>query len=90
MILVNNNFIRVFAIVAAIALIRFRVSLSEKSVGASLLFGVMTGMAMGLNELLLGWSIVIVYYILLLIMLATSKIVDQKNQNDSKKVIDKT
>lgn len=68
MILVNNNFIRVFAIVAAFALFRFRVSLGEKGIRASLLFGVMAGMAMGLNEILLGWILVFVYHILLMIM----------------------
>ncbi len=68
MILVNDNFIRVFAIVAAFALFRFRVSLGEKGIRASLLFGVMAGMAMGLNEKMLGWILVFVYHVLLMIM----------------------
>ena len=77
MILVNDNFIRVFSIVAAIALIRFRVSLSERSVGASLLFGVMAGMSMGLNELMLGWFIVLVYHVLLVMMFIIKKSINK-------------
>ena len=81
MILVNNNLIRVFAIVAAIALIRFRVSLSNKGVGASLLFGVMVGMSMGLSELVLGWSIVFVYFVLLTIFFVIKNLFDRTDTN---------
>ena len=78
MILVNNNFIRVFAIVAAFALFRFRVSLGERGIRASLLFGVMAGMAMGLSEMLLGWILVFVYHILLIIMFVVHGMLNPK------------
>jgi hypothetical protein len=63
--LINNNIVRAFAIVAALALIRFRVKLDQKSMSASVLFGVMAGMACGLQEMMLAWVLTGFYVILL-------------------------
>lgn len=63
--LINNNIVRAFAIVAALALIRFRVKLDQKSMSASVLFGVMAGMACGLQEMLLAWIMTGFYVVLL-------------------------
>jgi len=63
--LINNNVIRAFAIVAALALIRFRVKLDQKSISVSVLFGVLAGMATGLQEVALAWIMTGFYLVLL-------------------------
>jgi hypothetical protein len=74
MILINNSLVRAFAIVAAIALVRFRVKLTSSSVNSSLLFGVMVGMSFGVQEIQLGWVVVGMYMVLLGIVLLNIKI----------------
>ncbi len=64
MLLVNNNLARAFAIGASLALVRFRVKLSQKAVDSNFLFGIITGIACGLKEITLGWVITIVYILL--------------------------
>ncbi len=61
MILVNNNVVRAFAVGAAIALVRFRVKLDDKSANASLLFAILAGIACGLGELVLAWTLLAAY-----------------------------
>ena len=61
MVLINNNLIRAFAIIAAIALVRFRVKLSSSNTNAFLLFGVLSGMSFGVREVMLGWIMVGAY-----------------------------
>lgn len=61
MILVNNNLARAFSIGACIALIRFRVKLGDKRLTSNILFGIIAGIACGLNYLELGWIMVGVY-----------------------------
>jgi len=63
MLLVNNNLARAFAIAAAIALVRFRIKLGPKSASSNILFGIIGGIACGLNEILLAWMITILYAI---------------------------
>ncbi len=63
--LINNNIVRAFAIVAALALIRFRVKMDQKSISASVLFGVLAGMACGLQEVSLAWIMTGFYVVLL-------------------------
>ncbi|MFN8370724.1 MAG: hypothetical protein U0T83_08905 [Bacteriovoracaceae bacterium] len=64
MLLVNNNLARAFAIGASLALVRFRVKLSQKAVDSNFLFGIIAGIACGLKEITLGWVITIVYILL--------------------------
>ena len=68
-ILVNNNLARAFAIGAAMALVRFRSKLSQKSLGANFLFGIIAGIACGLNELTVAWVVTGMYFILQLFLL---------------------
>ncbi len=72
--MINNNIIRAFAIVAALALMRFRVKLDSKSLSASVLFGVLAGMACGLQEVALAW-IMTGFYVVLLAALVVFMIV---------------
>jgi len=59
MLLLNNNIVRAFAVVAAITLVRFRVRLDNaKEFNAALLFAVLTGMSIGLKELVLSFTLV--------------------------------
>jgi len=71
MILVNNNLARAFSIGAAIALVRFRIKLGKKGAAANILFGIIGGIACGLNEVVLAWLITLLY---LLISLGVSLI----------------
>ena len=64
MVLVNNNLARALAIGATLGLVRFRVSLGTKLIGSNMLFGIIAGIACGLGELTVAWSITIVYVIL--------------------------
>jgi hypothetical protein len=64
MILVNNNMVRAFAIAAAIALVRFKVKLDGKSANASLLFAILSGIACGLDEIVLAWILLATYVVL--------------------------
>lgn len=61
MILVNNNLARAFSIGAAIALIRFRVKVGRKNDISSILFGIVIGIACGLNDIILAWGIFLIY-----------------------------
>jgi hypothetical protein len=71
--LINNNIVRAFAIIAALALVRFRVKLDQKNINASILFSVLVGTACGLQEVLIAWVMIGFYVILLgaLIILLT-------------------
>lgn len=57
MILVNNSLARAFAVGAAIALVRFRVKMEGKFIGMALLYGVITGMACGVDRLDVAWAL---------------------------------
>jgi hypothetical protein len=58
MILVNNTMVRAFAIAAAIALVRFKVNLNGRDSNSALLFGILSGIACGLQELKLAWVLI--------------------------------
>ena len=64
MILVNNNLARAFAIGAAIALVRFRIKLGKSSANSNILFGIVCGIACGLNELPLAWLSLLAYFVI--------------------------
>ncbi len=69
MILINNSIYRAFAIIAAIALVRFRVKLDNNNLGSSVVFSIIAGMSCGVNEWTLGYLSVITYLILIGIMM---------------------
>lgn len=69
MLLVNDNLARAFAIAAAIALVRFRVKLDQKSINASLLFAILAGMACGLDAIELAWTSTGIYIALFALLL---------------------
>lgn len=69
MILVNNNLARAFAIGAAIALVRFRIKVEGKFLGMALFYGVLTGMACGVNRIDVAWSVAVTFAALKLLIL---------------------
>jgi len=78
MLLVNNNLARAFSIGAAIALVRFRIKLGAKGAAANILFGIIAGIACGLNEIELAWLITGMYLIISLGLFILTK---QKTPN---------
>lgn len=70
MILVNNNLARAFAIGAAIALVRFRIKMEGKFLGTSLFYGVLVGMACGVDRVDVAWGVSGLFAALLLLVLA--------------------
>ena len=83
MLLVNDNLARAFAIAAAIALVRFRVKLDQKSVNASLLFAILAGMACGLNNIELAWTATVIYMVLFGLILLLVQFIKPKNSKPS-------
>jgi len=75
MILVNNNLARAFAIAAGIALVRMRISLGKERTGSNLLFGIIGGIACGLNELNVAWASTFIYLVLQTSLLLMSSII---------------
>lgn len=61
MILVSNSVARAFAIGAAISMVRFRIKLGQEAMGAALLFGVLSGMACGVDQVQTAWLLVSCY-----------------------------
>ncbi len=64
MLLVGNNLARAFAIGAALALSRFRVKINKKSAGTHLMFGIIAGIACGLDQLAIAWTCSVIYVVL--------------------------
>ena len=77
MLLVNNNLARAFAIGAAIALVRFRIKVTSKTLSMALFYGVLTGMACGVDRVELAWGIAGVFGILQVLVLAMAGIADR-------------
>jgi hypothetical protein len=76
MILINNSVLRAFAIVAAIAVVRFRVKLDSKALGSAMIFAILAGMACGVRELALAYVSVGVFLLLVGILLILVKVID--------------
>jgi len=74
MILVNNNLARALSIGAAIALIRFRIKLGDKQKNSPILFGVVTGVACGLNEVVMAYTVTMIYGCVLLLQYLVERI----------------
>ena len=79
MMLVNNNLARAFAIAAAIALVRFRIKLDQKSINASLLFAILAGMACGLDATGLAWMSTGIYIALFVVLLVFVQFIKPKH-----------
>ncbi len=77
MILINNSIFRAFAIVAAIALVRFRVKLDNKALGSAMIFAILSGMACGVHEIGFGYLSVAVFLLLTGILMATVSFVKE-------------
>lgn len=77
MILINNSIFRAFAIIAAIALVRFRVKLDNKALGSAMIFAILAGMSCGVHEIGFGYLSVAIYLILTVILMATVRFVKE-------------
>jgi hypothetical protein len=78
MLLVNNNLARAFAIGAAIALVRFRIKVNSKALSMGLFYGVLTGMACGVGQVYIGYTIVVFFALLQLVVLGLVKMTTKK------------
>lgn len=87
MLLLNDNLVRAFGLVAAITLIRFRVRLSQKDLNSSYLFALIAGAACGLGEIQIAWSLTIVYLGLLGVLVVIDKMDSwMKGKSDNQNV----
>jgi hypothetical protein len=64
MLLVSNNLARAFAIGAAIALVRFRIKVNAKTLSMALFYGVLVGMACGVDQVHIAWGITVAFGVL--------------------------
>jgi len=80
MLLVNNNLARAFAIGAAIALIRFRIKVDNKTLGMSILYGVIAGMACGIGEVATAYAILAFFACLQFIVVGTATTLDRRHK----------
>ncbi len=78
MLLVNNNLARAFAIGAAIALVRFRVKFDSKSVGMSLFYALLTGMACGVGEVATAYAILTFFGVMQFCVVNAAKALDAR------------
>lgn len=79
MILVANNLARALSIGATMALMRFRVKLGNKNLGSNLLFGIIVGVACGLQEIVVAWMVTGIYLFLQLILFLVLKNFEKKS-----------
>ncbi|MBU6376487.1 MAG: hypothetical protein KGQ59_10860, partial [Bdellovibrionales bacterium] len=78
MILVASDLARAFAVAAAIALVRFRIKMSEGS-GSSLFFAVIVGMACGVDQLRIATQLTLIFVTLqILLVLLVSRLSKEK------------
>lgn len=78
MLLVNNNLARAFAIGAAIALVRFRIKVDSKTLSMALFYGVLTGMACGVNQVVIAYPIAIFFGIFQLFIVNVARFAERK------------
>ena len=78
MLLVNNNLARAFAIGAAIALIRFRVKVDNKAMSMALLYGVLAGMACGVSQFVIAYSVTVAFGFLMVVSLTLASAVGKR------------
>ena len=85
MILVNNNLARALSIGAALRLMRFRVNIGNKNQSSNMLFGIIAGVACGLQEIRVAWAVVLPYIVLqsILYLILKNHLTD-KNENQEK------
>ncbi len=85
MILISDSFLRAFAILAAIALVRFRIKIDNKSLGSSMIFAILAGMSCGVGESMIGYVSLVVYVLCLLVMLTTLTVSAQTRVQETAK-----
>ena len=83
MLLINNNIVRAFSIVAAIALVRFRIKVDQNNLNASYLFAVLAGMASGLGEVHIAWILTAVYCLILIGLTAALNLISRMAKESS-------
>lgn len=88
MLLVNNNLARAFAIGAAIALVRFRIKVNSKALSMGLFYGVLTGMACGVGQVYIGYTIVAFFALLQLVVLGLVKMSTKKAKPQQLQIAD--
>ncbi len=77
MLLVNNNLARAFAIGAAIALVRFRIKVNAKTLSMALFYGVLVGMACGVDQVEIAWGITLAFGLLEALVIGIASLVDR-------------
>lgn len=87
MLLVNNSLARAFAIGAAIALVRFRIKMDTKNFAMCLFYGVIIGMACGVEQIELAYGLAGVFALLQIAMHLISKFVLDGVQTTAQKEI---
>lgn len=75
MLLISNNLLRALAVMASIAIVRFRVRLDYKTLGSAMLFAVLAGMACGAQELAIAYVTVGVFVLLATILSLSTKVI---------------
>ena len=86
MVLVNNNLARALAIGATLGLVRFKIALGSKMIGSNMLFGIIAGIACGLNELFVAWAVTGVYALIqIAILVVIRKYKIDLSEKDAKK-----
>jgi hypothetical protein len=81
MMVVNNNIARAFAIGAAMALIRFRIKVDTKTVNMGLFYGVLTGMAVGIDQVPIAYAISFFFAIVQSILVTVGRFADDRVDN---------
>lgn len=82
--LIQQSLVRAVVLFAAIAVVRFRVRVSEKSLGAAFFFAVIAGMSSGLGEFNLTWIFTGIFVVITLCLALVFKFFVQRPLNENK------
>ena len=80
MVLVSDSIARAFAIGAAIAIVRFRIKVDSKSFGMCLFYGVLAGMACGVDHVPLAYAMAIIFSLLQVCIFSLAYLVGKKSE----------
>lgn len=83
MILVSDSIARAFAIGAAIAIVRFRIKVDSKSFGMCLFYGVLAGMACGVDHVQLAYIMAALFSALQAVVFLIAFVFDKKEDTVS-------
>lgn len=70
LLILDNSLMRAFIVVAAIAIVSFRVPIDSKGINSSILFAMLVGVSLGVREVTFALSMVVVYILLVNIIFA--------------------